>query len=69
MACIQTRADSLESLVRAVLEITREIPSDMPVWLRGHQSDKHQLLPSLLRDKKTSDEVFEREKRLLIRFR
>lgn len=39
------------------------------LWFRGIRRHDRELLPSILRDGKTSDEVFEREKRLLTRFR
>ncbi|WP_295168390.1 FRG domain-containing protein [uncultured Brevundimonas sp.] len=39
------------------------------LWFRGHCSNRHHLLPGLLRDGHTAEEVFEREKRLLTRFR
>jgi hypothetical protein len=59
----------IEGLLDAVLQVTRELPEGAFLWYRGHKSDKYKLLPTLLRDGKTVIEIFEREKRLLTRFR
>lgn len=61
--------NGLEGLLAAVLEIARKRQEGTFLWYRGHTSPAYKLLPSLLRAGKSSEDVFERERRLLTRFR
>jgi hypothetical protein len=61
--------DGLEGLLHASLEVVRRLPEGSFLWYRGHRSAEYQLLPGLLRDAKGPTDIFEREKRLLTRFR
>lgn len=62
-------ANDLSELVSGVLELASSTDPSSPFWFRGHASEEYKLLPGLLRHNKTSEQVFEREKRLLTRFR
>jgi hypothetical protein len=61
--------DGLAGLLSAALEISRRGPPGSFLWYRGHSLKSHTLLPGLLRSGKEAAEVFDREKRLLTRFR
>ena len=69
MPVITKPVGGLEDLLAGVLEIARALPEGAFLWYRGHPRASYKLLPSLLRDGRSSDDVFEREKRLLTRFR
>jgi hypothetical protein len=66
---VANEVQGIEGLLDSVLKIARGLPEGAFLWYRGHQSSHYRLLPSLLRDGKPADEIFEREKRLLTRFR
>jgi hypothetical protein len=61
--------DGLEGLLRQVLLIARDLPETAFLWFRGLNCAQHQLLPKIMRDGKEVEEVFDRERRLLTRFR
>jgi FRG domain len=61
--------ESLSSLVDAVLELYKESAALAFLWFRGLSCASYELLPKLMRDTKPVDDVFERELRLLTRFR
>ena len=61
--------ESLSSLVDAVLELYKEPADPAFLWFRGLSCASYELLPKLMRDTKPVDDVFERELRLLTRFR
>ncbi|WP_411956263.1 FRG domain-containing protein [Arvimicrobium flavum] len=61
--------DGLEGLLQTVLRIARDLPEGGFLWYRGHASSGYSLLPGLLREGRPSTDVFDREKRLLTRFR
>lgn len=61
--------ENLEALLTQVLNVARALPPGSFLWYRGHPKLTYKLLPSLLRDGRTAEDVFEREKRLLTRFR
>ena len=69
MPVVETRVAGLEGLLAETLNVSRQLPEGRFLWFRGHSSEHHQLLPGLLRQGRAADEVFEREKRLLTRFR
>ncbi len=69
MAIIERNISGITELVQGVLEIADAIPDGNFLWFRGLSCSSHTLLPSLLRDNKSSEQVFDREKRLLTRFR
>lgn len=69
MPIVNAEVEGIEGLLASVLAVARDLPEGQFLWYRGHQSSNYKLLPSLLRDGKTSEEIFEREKRLLTRFR
>ncbi len=60
---------SLPDLVAQVLAIRDGLQPQAFLWFRGVECDRHDLVPKLMRDGRSSDEVFERERRLLTRFR
>jgi FRG domain len=66
---ISLEVDGLAGLLTDTLAITRELPCDAFLWFRGVANGTHSLLPKIMRDHKTVEEVFERERRLLTRFR
>src|SRR5215213_13199 len=59
----------LEGLLQLVLEIVRALPEDAFLWFRGLSCASYQLLPKLMRDGKSAEAIFDRELRLLTRFR
>jgi FRG domain len=62
-------AASLQELVATVLEIRKGLSDDAFLWFRGLDCSLHGLLPKIMREGKTEEQIFEREKRLLTRFR
>lgn len=69
MPILRHKVDSLGDLVTVALEIARGRPEGSFLWYRGHSRTSHTLTPGLLRAGRSAPEVFEREKRLLTRFR
>jgi hypothetical protein len=69
MATIELEANSLDALVKATLEIRPAGETPALLWYRGANCGKYQLLPKLMRDGQPIDRVFEREARLITRFR
>ncbi|MBV9859601.1 MAG: FRG domain-containing protein [Alphaproteobacteria bacterium] len=69
MPVIESRVDGLHGLLRAVLVIAESLHHGSFLWFRGINRSDHKLAPSILRQGKTSQDVFERERRLLTRFR
>lgn len=69
MATIELEADGIDGLLRCALEIADGLQQDGFLWYRGHACSSYRLHPKILRDSKTAEEVFEREKRLITRFR
>jgi hypothetical protein len=61
--------DGLEGLLSEVLRITNGREANSFLWYRGLSHKRHTLLPGIMRDAKTKEEIFDREKRLLTRFR
>ncbi len=61
--------NGLNGLLQAVLEIAAGLREGDFLWFRGLNRGSYSLVPSLLRDGRSSVEVFDREKRLLTRFR
>lgn len=61
--------NGIRGLVDKVLTIADGIPAGRFLWFRGLSRSSFTLTPSLMRNGKTCDEVFEREGRLLTRFR
>lgn len=59
----------LPGVVAAVLEIRASLGSNAFLWFRGVPCRELSLLPKLLRYNRTTKEVFDRERRLLTRFR
>jgi len=69
MPIIERVAPSLQSLVNNVLEIAGTLDQGRFLWFRGISCSTHSLKPKICRDGKPEDEVFDRETRLLTRFR
>lgn len=69
MAIVDLEASNLKELVDVALTVRTELPSDAFLWYRGISCNSYQLVPKILRDGKSDTAVFEREKRLLTRFR
>src|SRR5450759_3207015 len=61
--------DSIPGLTADVLRISAGLDPDRLLWFRGIQCDRFELLPKIMRDGKDIEQVFEREIRLLTRFR
>jgi hypothetical protein len=61
--------DGLVGLIRSVTELNGEEGSVPLRWFRGVKCRTYKLQPKIYRDGKSSEEVFEREGRLLNRFR
>jgi len=59
----------IEGLLQAVLGIAKDLPEGRFLWFRGLSCGSHRLIPKIMRDNKPSDEVFDRERRLITRFR
>lgn len=59
----------LLGLMDQVLKISRSLDPGAFLWYRGHPRHSHRLLPGLLRDGKQASQIFDRERRLLTRFR
>lgn len=69
MPIISFEVAGLEGLVTKVLQISHLISKDSFLWFRGIANDQHKLLPSMMRAGKGIEEIYERERRLLTRFR
>lgn len=64
-----SQVDGLQGLLTRVLEIASGLERGRTLWYRGVSCSKFSLLPKLMRDGRSADDVFERERRLLTRFR
>ncbi len=62
-------AASIPQLVEVVLALRQGLGPDAFLWFRGHSCGSYKLRPKLMRDNRESEKVFEREARLLTRFR
>lgn len=69
MPVITKQAASLEELLDITLVIVRQLPEDAFLWFRGASKGTFKLLPGLMRENKASAQIFDRERRLLTRFR
>lgn len=69
MPVIDEKCESISELVGRVAAIRQSHSSISQLWFRGLHCSQYELLPSLMRDSKTSEQVLERETRLLVRFR
>ncbi len=69
MPIVLKEVEGLKGLLDEALQIADALPPDAFLWFRGLNKSAHKLLPGLLRHGKTSQEIFEREQRLLTRFR
>ncbi len=61
--------NGLQGLLEKVIEINAHLGQDRFLWYRGLSCADYGLVPKIMRDGKTPEEIFEREKRLLTRFR
>lgn len=69
MPVTEERVDGVRGLVNRVLEINAALPAERFLWFRGLDRASHLLLPKIMRDGQSADKVFERETRMLTRFR
>jgi hypothetical protein len=69
MPVARSEVEGLQGLLAKVLEIGGELPAGRILWYRGLSCSRYTLVPKLMRDGKTAEDVFERERRLLTRFR
>lgn len=69
MSIEHREVDGIRGLLNEVLAIAASLPGGRFLWYRGHSCLSYSLVPKLMRDGRSSDEVFDREKRLLTRFR
>jgi hypothetical protein len=60
---------NLQDLVKEALAIKSNLAKERFLWYRGIHCVNLMLVPKIMRDGKTADEVFEREGRLITRFR
>jgi FRG domain len=60
---------SINELFNTVLDIGRALPDARALWYRGHSCSGYTLIPALMRGVAAIDSVFDRERRLLTRFR
>lgn len=65
----QRNVYGISGLLKEVLAIAATLPDGRFLWYRGLTCGTYPLIPKLMRDGKTSAEVFDREKRLVTRFR
>lgn len=61
--------EGIPGLLDAVLAIARDLPAGRFLWYRGHSCLDYNLVPKIMREGKAAEDVFDREKRLLTRFR
>lgn len=69
MAIIEYNAEDIPQLISLVLQIQNQLPPEHKLWFRGIGNHNHKLLPKIMRNQRSSEDVFEREKRLVTRFR
>lgn len=69
MPIIDIEVDGLQGLFGEVLKIADSLPDQSFLWFRGLPTGRYKLLPSLMRDDRSPEDVFEREARLVTRFR
>lgn len=69
MALGERQADGLAELLTEALDIRSGLGGDAALWYRGARCSKHLLLPKLLREGHSPEEYFDRESRLITRFR
>lgn len=62
-------ATSVDELVKLTVSFRDQVDEGGFLWYRGVDTDRHALLPKLLREGKSSEAVLERERRLITRFR
>ena len=65
----QRTVQGLEGLLSETLTVGRGLAGGHSLWFRGHSCSHYALLPKIMRDGKAPEAVFERELRLLTRFR
>lgn len=69
MPVLRQEVEGIEGLLSAVLTVARGLPEKTFLWYRGINRGDHALLPGIMRDGRETDEIFNRERRLLTRFR
>ncbi|WP_315704095.1 MULTISPECIES: FRG domain-containing protein [unclassified Bradyrhizobium] len=69
MPVIHKEVEGLAGLLTETLGIAEQLSPDSFLWFRGIANSNHSLLPKIMREGRSSDQVFERERRLLTRFR
>lgn len=61
--------EGFEGLLSNVLQIIRKLPEGAYLWYRGHSRKSHELMPGIMRRGKAINDVYDRERRLITRFR
>lgn len=69
MPIIDRDVDGVQGLLNEVLTIASDLPDGNFLWFRGVNCSTHALVPKIMREGKEADAVFDRERRLLTRFR
>lgn len=69
MAVVECTVTSLQALVEKVLGIRDTLTEGATLWFRGLNSASHKLVPKIMREGHDMPAVFDRELRLLTRFR
>ena len=69
MPVVHQKVDGLTGLMSAVLALAAALPVGRFFWYRGVSKGSYRLIPGLMRAGRPAKDVFDREKRLLTRFR
>jgi len=69
MAIVERDVETIPQLISTVLQIQEQLPLEHKLWFRGVGNHNHSLIPKIMRSQRKSEDVFEREKRLITRFR
>jgi hypothetical protein len=69
MAVEEKEVEGIEGLLREALALAKTQPNGGFLWYRGLNRASYKLLPKIMRDNKSIEQVLDRERRLLTRFR
>lgn len=69
MSYEEVTVSTVVELVWTVLSLGEQAPAGRPLWFRGHRNSAYELAPGLVRGALNEDAMFDRERRLLTRFR
>lgn len=69
LSLVELKVGSIPELVSFALDTRKAVGRDHPLWFRGHACSSYSLTPTLMRQASSPEAMFDREKRLLTRFR